>query len=246
MGILGIKSTTENWKTAQSFAPFSNSADARQGLAQRLLDPLNEDLNCEPEQVQIELFWNGMRDYLKTMDEWRRLDRQQEKIEKFGPIFATLHDILHPNLRTELLDYQKMFTKNSDKMVTREFHYTVHGEEANRKLYHVLHGTEFDVVLEAPGYFFVGEAKLGGNFNDNDKGVFRHQLVKEYLVANITLRFLEERGNGVRVVPFVVAEECQLAKLKNERQTEFMVSKGWLHPQNILSWGDIEKLASAT
>ena len=60
MGILGIKNRTENWKTAQTFAPFFSDENLRLGLVRKLGEPLE----TEPDDVQLELFWKGIRDYM--------------------------------------------------------------------------------------------------------------------------------------------------------------------------------------
>ena len=57
MGILGITNRTENWKTAESFAPFFECDSARTRLAKRLLEPLGKSHEVQPRTVKIELFW---------------------------------------------------------------------------------------------------------------------------------------------------------------------------------------------
>ena len=52
MGILGIKNSTENWKTAQTFAPFFSDESLRLELVRKLGDPLD----TKPEDIQLELF----------------------------------------------------------------------------------------------------------------------------------------------------------------------------------------------
>ena len=56
MAILGIENRTENWKTAQVFAPLFEGADVRKRLARKRLagkllgKPVKRD-------VSLELFW---------------------------------------------------------------------------------------------------------------------------------------------------------------------------------------------
>ena len=59
MTILGITNRTENWKTAQYFAPLFGANSVR--LARLLL---GSGTTLEPGDVSLELFWRGVRDYI--------------------------------------------------------------------------------------------------------------------------------------------------------------------------------------
>lgn len=76
MGILDITNRTENWKTASSFAPFFAEAPARRNLANRLLEPLGDPLGNG--EVQIELFWYGMRDQ-QSKEGWENKDAAEKE-----------------------------------------------------------------------------------------------------------------------------------------------------------------------
>ena len=106
MPILGIENQTENWKTVQSFAPYHGSAEARYRLAQRLLQPLGTFVDCQPQEVQLELFWNGMRDYLKVTAEWKELPNEKAKIKLYGSKFVDIYNELYTDLLSELRDSQ--------------------------------------------------------------------------------------------------------------------------------------------
>ena len=92
MSILGIRNETENWKTAQSFAPFITDANLRYRLAQRLLAFQGHDLNCESREVEVELFWNGVRNRLASQKGKR--DTPQRRAQ-----FARIYNQLFPFLR---------------------------------------------------------------------------------------------------------------------------------------------------
>ena len=234
MPILGIENQTENWKTVQTFAPYHASAEARYRLAQRLVQPLGTLLDCQPQEIQLELFWNGMRDYLKVAAEWKELPNEKAKIKLYGSKFVDIYNELYTDLLGEL--------RASQVTVSKERNYNVSGKEGRRKLYHHLHGTEFDVVLEAPGLLFLGEAKLGGSYNDSNDSVLRHQLVKQYVVANILLSYMGKRNDGgqLLIIPFVVSDKPDT--LKKSPQAKFMIKRGWLKADNIMSWDDINEL----
>ena len=94
MGILGINNRTENWKTASSFAPFFDDAPARRNLASRLLEPLGEPLGNG--EVQIELFWYGMRDQ-QSKEGWTKLGKSKQAEVMAG--FADRYNRRFPKLR---------------------------------------------------------------------------------------------------------------------------------------------------
>ena len=60
MSILGITNRTENWKTAEEFAPFFTCDSARVALAKKLC----ESEGTHGKDIQIELFWKGVRDHV--------------------------------------------------------------------------------------------------------------------------------------------------------------------------------------
>ena len=49
-----------------------------------------------------------------------------------------------------------------------------------------------------------------------------------------------ERVQNLEIVQFVVGDQPQ--KLKEEDQARFVIRKGWLKPENVLSWKQIKKL----
>ena len=86
MSILGITNRTENWKTARQFAPYFTSDSARAALAQKLCG--SEDHSGK--DIQIELFWKGMRDYVH-MSEKSEEDHRQYFVDSYMCWFSNLH-----------------------------------------------------------------------------------------------------------------------------------------------------------
>ena len=60
MSILGIKNRTENWTTAKNFVPLFKDGALRKDFVVRLGEPKG----TPPEDIRLELFWYGMRDYI--------------------------------------------------------------------------------------------------------------------------------------------------------------------------------------
>ena len=104
------------------------------------------------------------------------------------------------------------------------------------KLFNNLLGTEVDIAIEDTQHLYLGEAKYVMDFGTNGKLVLVHQLVRQYVMANI---LVELSGHSTRkqVVPFVVGDDVE--HLKKTDQVRFMMSQGWLQERNILSWDNV-------
>lgn len=230
MPILGIDNQTENWRTTRAFAPFLANAEARLRLAHHLSDSIEPDALCTPEQVELELFWNGVRDHLVMLGGTRDTPSRRAQ-------FKEIYEKKFSSLWSDLEEYGFKLHK--------PVNYNVSEEAGITKLYHHLHGAEVDVVLQTPGHVFVGEAKYKGGFNDYGNAVLRHQLVRLYVVSSMLLEILaEDRGKEeVAIVPFVVSDEPE--KLERSQQAQFMIHKGWLSPKNVMGWESISRLVHA-
>lgn len=240
MSILGIENRTENWKTARAFAPFFTNENARFQLAERLLGPLGKTLDCQREEVKLELFWNGVRDYFQILKVQKCEIPDEVKVSDY-------FKDLFPSLKQDIEEFSRLSDPTG-------INYDVSTPEGKRKLWTNLHGTELDIVLKAPGYLLVGEAKQESRFGSDSKGVLVHQLVRQFVTANILVRLMQDRGlaKNVYTVPFVVCDKPAQLKTRHQ-QVRFMIEQGeklpklgWLHTENILSWDDIEELASPT
>ena len=91
-GILGIENRTENWKTAYYFAPFFRDDSARLRLTTSLGAPKSNTSN----DIQIELFWKGMRDYFHQEKQPTRNN------PSFFGVLAERYVCLFPELREEI------------------------------------------------------------------------------------------------------------------------------------------------
>lgn len=222
MGILGIKNRTENWKTAQWFAPFFTSDSARTALANRLA------CESEPGKIKIELFWKGMRDYIAAAD-----DKNKPGHEGIAKSYKS-----HGEFRDLRERIERFCVKNPNAFNSLESHnYDASKEMA---LFNNLKNTEIDIVLQTQKHLFIGEAKDESRFGADGRLVLVHQLIRQYVMAKILLDCL---GCDKKVVPFIVGDK--LPSLKKTAQVKFMREQGWLEEKNILSWDDIEELCKA-
>ena len=226
MSILRIKNRTENWKTACRFFPLFRDKDARLRLAKRL----GESGDTKPDQVHFEMFWYGMRDYLKV---------KRGPNKQYFPDLARRYENLFPDLRKKVegfIDPRRFHLKLKDH------HYSPSGKEGATLLGNNLIYTEIDVVLETPSNLFIGEAKDESGFDAKSRYVLVHQLIREFVMANILVKQRVSEGCVPKktVIPFVVRNEL---KGREQAQVEFMVKQDWLPKGNILGWEDIENLA---
>ena len=214
-GVLGIRNRTENWKTARAFAPLFGEAAI--GLAQRL----DENIDTGMQDVRIELFWAGMRDFVfgkcqgkqtkHDVEAWKR-KIQTSYTQRFG----------------ELRQHVQAF---GDFHLLENHNYS---GTAPDPLYNNLVNTEIDIVLDTPRVLFIGEAKYEMDLAANRNLVLVHQFIRQYVMASILVNLA---GTGKEVRMFVVGVN------KNKRQVQFAIDRGWMKAGNVLKWSDIEKLA---
>lgn len=238
MGILGITNRSENWKTAQSFAPFFECDSARTRLAKRLLGPLKNGREVELGTVKIELFWKGMRDHIQVKDANHKF--KEHALSRRRKDLAERYTSLFPDLRCDI----KKYIEQSGSPMSLQTH-NYNPIEDDEEFYNNLRNTEIDIVLATSKYLFVGEAKHESSFDVKYKYVLMHQLIRQYVMARILVSCRDPR---VEVVPFVVADNpAELKKphrnLKHIHQISFMLDHCLLKEENILSWDSIGKIS---
>ena len=230
MGILGIRNRTENWKTAHSFGQFFKSSSARAALAKRLLEPLGKSYQVEAGTVKIELFWYGMRDYLK---------RENIKIEDMADDFAQTYKKCFPKLRNTIDEFNGFKNLKEQNYDASKKYPTKKSDKLSDNLFN----TEIDVVIETPTHLFIGEAKYEEkSFETEGDYVLVHQLIRQYVMTTILFDLIP---CDKQVVPFAVGASDKLASLKNTDQVKFMIDQGWLKEENVLSWDCIDEIAKS-
>jgi hypothetical protein len=213
-GILGIENRTENWRTAVYFSPMFG------GKSYQLPGLLGATTAFLPNEVTIELFWKGVRDY-----------RYKEGIliKDLERMVGEAYELNFSNLRRDVLRFQEFAELDAA-------HYESGGEKARSRLTNNVLGTEIDVVLETPDHLFIGEVKHESTFGADGKLVLVHQLVRQFVAATILLHIAGERKE---VVPFVVGDSTHY--LKKTSQVRFMIDQDWLREANVLDWEDVER-----
>ena len=223
MNILGIDNRDENWNTARHMVGLSPEQRVT------LVEQLGQPPGLRPEQVKLELFWLGVRDYKATDDgaAWANSGRQQNDV-------VDAYKRLFPDLRQDV----EAFNGFRD---LKEWNYNVDGYEDT--FLSNLENTEIDIVLETTDRLFIGEAKVESGLGSDSDHVLVHQLIRQYVTAHILLDLLVNRSvyGSREVVPFVVVEDAEYTRRTS--QVRFMVDQEWLRPENVLSWRDIAELA---
>ena len=246
--ILGIKNRTENWKTARTFGRMHPENVAQ--LANYLLKSYREFPNChfpnlQPSQVHLELFWKGVRDHVHLPEGEngackgaRELKEEiKEREQKHIKAFASLYDSLFPDLRYKVDGFPEGEKRTFNSLQAEN--YIVSTDNRRNLLFSNLRNTEIDIVIASPNHLFIGEAKGEMGLHANSKYMLVHQLIRQYVMANILLKHL---GNEKTVVPFMVSNDS--AKEKRNLQARFMLCQEWLKEENILTWEDVGKLAN--
>ena len=220
MGILGINNRTENWKTVQHFHGLSDAAKVR--LVRRLGEP--DDTVAE--EIGLELFWTGMRDYVKE---------HKVKTDDLAGVYGQLFG--------ELRDELAKFKHTHDFKELKDHNYAVptcpkHRENLANNVRH----TEVDIVMETPERIFIGEAKYESGFKPDSGHVLVHQLIRQYVIARMIVHLAGRPGK--QVVAFVVTGQERVESVKNSAQVEFMSAspRRWLPKSNILSWGQVNDI----
>ena len=232
MGILGIENRDENWKTAKYFAPYIANSNASRALATHLLKQHDPNLAIkEDEEVKLELFWKGMRDFL---------NKEEPSAEELSDKVAEIYNKRFYNLRWKIEQFHGLKLPN-------DWNYCVSNKYAQDKLFSNLVGTEIDIVLATRNHLFIGEAKYESDLGKDGNLFLVHQLIRQYVMARILVAI---KGDTLKVVPFVVGNEPgatklkgDVARLKKTAQVNFMKNRGWLKKDNVLSWEDIKKLS---
>ncbi len=223
MAILGFTNRTENWKTAQHFAPLFGANSVR--LARQLLAHDEEErAKLHPGDVRLELFWYGLRDYFHGRTE---SVKEQEKQ------LAGVYRVQFGKVRQQV----EKFVEAGKLRELTEDNYRASSDDQMRRLRNNLRNTEIDIVLESPNHLFIGEAKHQSDFGGNSEYILAHQLIRQYVMASILTK---SPNRGVTVVPFVVGDSR--AELKKQHQVDFMLCQGWMREENVLEWSDIEAL----
>ena len=228
MGMLGIRNRTEDWKTVEHFSNLNGDAKVR------LAKALGESGEISAQDIQIELFWYGMRDFVYKLGKQNKVLPIQHLKERYCCLFPELRERVNGVSKFRKMEDDNYIASTTDQM---------------KKLYSNLVHTEIDIVIETPNRFFIGEAKheMKAKFGSKGGWVLRHQLIRQYVMAKIFVDLVSSSDSGLerKVAPFIVGDRASLSSIMNTGQVEFMLKEGWLKKQNILSWDCIKKIAES-
>lgn len=225
MSILGINNRTENWKTAYEFSPFFRDSSACARLARKL----GKDPGTSSKDIEIQLYWKGLRDYIYRKTRGNR-PKPSEYVRVYNKMFG--------NLRNDIVKFIGGNSENTFRTL-KDGNYDVSKLSGEKGLYDNLRNTEIDIVLESPSILYIGEAKQESRLGAAGGLVLVHQLIRQYVTASILLDIM---GNEKKVVPFLVVDKDKHDGVLNMGQVNFMLSQKWLKTENVLTWDDIRGL----
>jgi len=221
--ILGIRNRTENWKTARTISKIISDKKCGKLASIIVGNHINHCKKYKNDDVLIELFWKGYRDYYYLEKEKSGIG-EKEIIDKTYKIcdreFGTLQDDINIHKGKLKIDIERNYIFNYKK-----------------DLFNNLRCTEIDVVLECDGYFLIGEAKDEESFGSNSNHILCHQLIRQFVMAKVVIECL---GREIKIIPFIIVPDIVAAK--NKGQVKLMQELGWLEEKNVLSWNMIDKI----
>ena len=224
--VLGIANRTENWKTARCLWPFFGDGAIR--LARRL----GESEDTPAADVKLELYWKGVRDWCAEKNKRECAELLVESCRR-----------LFPDLRRRIEDsahFRDLGTNN----------YKIASDDQRAQLITNLANTEIDIVVASPERLYIGEAKFMSGFHASGKLVLVHQLVRQYVMANVLVDVV---NSDRKVVPFVVTEATAKRsgsktdaddQVPRSHQVRFLIDQNWMSAGNCLTWDDLTRLAS--
>lgn len=223
---------SESWRIAKSFIDYG-AKELSEKIAQDVLNNLHIERGSLQlrKPIQYSLFWTGLRDYCDS-NKINRRDRDFIKrvkaiyLDKFAGLeqqvyeFASNHKDQPVNIRLDRTKQNYIVSDGSEQRFINNLYFT-----------------EFDLVIQTGNYLLIGEFKDTQTFGANSKHVLVHQLVRQYVAANILLGL--EGNEHIEVVPFVVADNPQHAN--KTAQVKLLKHLGWLADGNVFDWGELNK-----
>jgi hypothetical protein len=185
------------------------------------------------DEVSLELYWKGFRDYSKKKDVEK--PSQEETAARYRERFR--------GLRGDVEEYNRPGESGRYRFRgLRSHNYTCPeaGSKYAESLYDNLLNTEIDIVLSTPDCLLIGEAKHEETFGANSEHVLAHQLIRQYVMASILVNIMGDKPSK-EIVPFVVCDSKE--KMERTAQVQFLHHQKWLCLDNVFSWEDIRRFA---
>ena len=210
-----INNRSENWKTARVFATLPDDR------LTRLVKFLEGSPKTPTDEIRLQLHWKGVRDYCHGKD-WGTF--KTRLIECYESNFSSL--------RNDVENFGNLRVKNDDN-------YLIETSKQQDRLANNLRNTEIDIVIESSQHLFIGEAKNESSFHANGNLVLVHQLIRQYVMASILVDIV---GRKKKIIPFVVCNEKDKSRIRNNHQFKFMAWKKWMNENHVLYWNRISTL----
>ena len=224
MGILDIPNRTENWETAKAFVPFFQDNELLSNLVKRL----NPCDTSEKEDLKIELFWKGFRDYR------HEYEKNHDK-KAFGKRLAEQYERNFECLRNKIVcfgEFQELEDEN----------YAIKKDEYNKTFVNNILNTEIDIVIQSKCCLYLGEAKKECAFSADSRNVLVHQLVRQRVLGTLLLNTL---NSNLKLKQFVVMNN-EPKEGRRPKQLQFAINQKWIKKTNILTWDGLASIANGS
>ena len=247
-GVLGISNRTENWKTVQYYLRLRE--DACGGLCGFAKDVIKAagsgDVLIKPDDVSVELFWKGFRDFVCDKSEGELRDIKKKAVGIYTEVFH--------GLRCEVKARTGIGVNGVKFRDLEDFNYEVKGEDdtsskaVEDNFFNNLRNTEIDMVIHAKDdkechYLLIGEAKYTQTFNADSKLVLVHQLIRQYVTATVLVKLCKGEYSNTKIIPFVLCDNMK--STKKSAQVQFMIENQYMSSEKVRGWDDPTTIASS-
>jgi hypothetical protein len=228
--ILGINNRTENWKTAITLGPLITSQKQNR-LADLIINKVETNhMLFGSNEVVMQFFWKGFRDH------WNQISSSFSKEAMINET-AAVYNRLFSNLRNQVIEYNVKAPHNKQLKLNKTNYICLESDKRGKELlFNNVVNTEIDVVLEAPGFLLIGEAKDEQTFGATLKHTLVHQLIRQYVMTSIVLEMRGKRRD-FKLIPFIIGNNAETTA-----QVTFMVHQKYLSDANIITWEELEVL----
>jgi hypothetical protein len=204
-GVGIIINRAENNLTAKVFVTLFNSLRPA-GTLLRALEL--EEGKCN--QVKMELFWKGFRDYAIGDSQCR---------QKFYREYMRII----PGIRAAV---------KSTRLKMRGTFYT--GDDRD-KLFNELRNTEVDVALFTDNKIYLGEAKRKEKLGSNGRNILAHQFLRQRVMVEVWKALNNDKRD---LVSFIICDRTKMKSIRRMEQVKALQFFDGRRP-SVISWQDV-------
>lgn len=170
----------------------------------------------EIDNLQVELFWKGFRDYALQHEDCR---------EKFLQAYKKLIPAVREAVKGTRLHLREAFYSSSDR----------------DKIFNELRNTEIDVTIFHREKIYVGEAKRKEKLGFNGRNILAHQLVRQRVMVKVLQALTGDRRE---LVQFIICDRSRVKSIYRMEQLKVVEALDSNKPR-VVCWQDVLKRAGS-